>query len=145
MKKGGGGGGGGRRGIHHPPPPHPRINHQPGISNRTHATTTRPQNATCAIHKISKCVHSCGLKEKQQMVITNVYKTHAFLYSSKIVMEHYPRQHSFLQMSCYVVDIFLTTSDSSFMSNFLPHPVTVYWHRADQSRRWLYTARRLAR
>ena len=30
-------------------------------------------------------------------------------------------------------------------SNFPSHPVTVYWHRADQSQRWPYNARRLAR
>ena len=29
-------------------------------------------------------------------------------------------------------------------SNVLPHPVTVYWHRADQSQCWPYNARRLA-
>ena len=34
--------------------------------------------------------------------------------------------------------------DRSCRSNFLPHPVTVYWHRADQSQRWPYNARRLA-
>ena len=28
--------------------------------------------------------------------------------------------------------------------NFLPHPVTVYWHRADQSQHWPYNARCLA-
>ena len=32
----------------------------------------------------------------------------------------------------------------SCRSNVLPHPVTVYWHRADQSQRWPYNARRLA-
>ena len=34
--------------------------------------------------------------------------------------------------------------DRSCRSNFLPHPVTVYWHRADQSKRWPYNARRVA-
>ena len=34
--------------------------------------------------------------------------------------------------------------DRSCRSNFLPHPVTVYWHRADQPQRWPYIARRLA-
>ena len=34
--------------------------------------------------------------------------------------------------------------DTSCRSNFLPHPVTVYWHRADQSQRWPYNAGRLA-
>ena len=34
--------------------------------------------------------------------------------------------------------------DRSCRSNFLPHPVTVYWHRADQSQCWPYNARRLA-
>ena len=34
--------------------------------------------------------------------------------------------------------------DRSCRPNFLPHPVTVYWHRADQSQRWPYNARRLA-
>ena len=34
--------------------------------------------------------------------------------------------------------------DTSCRSNVLPHPVTVYWHRADQSQRWPYNARRLA-
>ena len=34
--------------------------------------------------------------------------------------------------------------DRSCRSNFLPHTVTVYWHRADQSQRWPYNARRLA-
>ena len=34
--------------------------------------------------------------------------------------------------------------ERSCRSNFLPHPVTVYWHRADQSQRWPYNARRLA-
>ena len=29
-------------------------------------------------------------------------------------------------------------------SNFLPHPVTVYWHWANQSQHWPYNARRLA-
>ena len=33
--------------------------------------------------------------------------------------------------------------DRSCRSNFLPHPVTVYWHWADQSQRWPYNARRL--
>ena len=28
--------------------------------------------------------------------------------------------------------------------SFLPHPVTVYWYRADQSQRWPYNARHLA-
>ena len=28
--------------------------------------------------------------------------------------------------------------DTSTRSNFLPHPVTVHWHRADQSQRWPY-------
>ena len=32
----------------------------------------------------------------------------------------------------------------SCRSNFLPHPVTGYWHRVDQSQRWPYNARRLA-
>ena len=35
--------------------------------------------------------------------------------------------------------------DRNFRSNFLPHPVTIYWHRADQSQSWPYNARRLAR
>ena len=34
--------------------------------------------------------------------------------------------------------------DRSCRSNFPSHPVTVYWHRADQSQRWPYNARRLA-
>ena len=34
--------------------------------------------------------------------------------------------------------------DRSCRSDFLPHPVTVYWHRADQSQRWPSNARRLA-
>ena len=34
--------------------------------------------------------------------------------------------------------------DRSCRSNFPSHPVTVYWHRADQSRCWPYNARRLA-
>ena len=34
--------------------------------------------------------------------------------------------------------------DRSSRSNFLPHPVTVNWHRADQSQRWSYNNRRLA-
>ena len=38
----------------------------------------------------------------------------------------------------------LPHSDRSCRSNVLPHPVTVYWHRADQSQRWPYNARRLA-
>ena len=36
------------------------------------------------------------------------------------------------------------TWDRSCRSNVLPHPVTVYWHRADQSQCWPYNARRLA-
>ena len=34
--------------------------------------------------------------------------------------------------------------DRSCRSNFPSHPVTVYWHRADQSQHWPYNARRLA-
>ena len=34
--------------------------------------------------------------------------------------------------------------DRSCTSNFPSHPVTVYWHRADQSQRWPYNARCLA-
>ena len=34
--------------------------------------------------------------------------------------------------------------DRSCRSNFLSHPVTVYWHLADQSQCWPYNARRLA-
>ena len=34
--------------------------------------------------------------------------------------------------------------DRSCRSNVLPHPVTVHWHRADQSQCWPYNARRLA-
>ena len=34
--------------------------------------------------------------------------------------------------------------DRSCRSNFPSHPVTVYWHRADQSQYWPYNARRLA-
>ena len=34
--------------------------------------------------------------------------------------------------------------DRSCRSNVPSHPVTVYWHRADQSQRWPYNARRLA-
>ena len=34
--------------------------------------------------------------------------------------------------------------DRSCRSNFPSHPVTVYWHWADQSQRWPYNARRLA-
>ena len=34
--------------------------------------------------------------------------------------------------------------DRSCRSNFLSHSVTVYWHRANQSRHWHYIARRLA-
>ena len=34
--------------------------------------------------------------------------------------------------------------DRSCRSNCPSHPVTVYWHRADQSQRWYYIARRLA-
>ena len=34
--------------------------------------------------------------------------------------------------------------DRSCRSNFPSHPVTVYWHQADQSQRWPYNARRLA-
>ena len=34
--------------------------------------------------------------------------------------------------------------DRSCRPNFPSHPVTVYWHRADQSQRWPYHARRLA-
>ena len=33
--------------------------------------------------------------------------------------------------------------DRSCRSNFPSHPVTVYWHRADQSQCWPYNARRL--
>ena len=38
----------------------------------------------------------------------------------------------------------VTYWDRSCRSNFLPHPVTVYWHRVDQFQRWPYNARRLA-
>ena len=38
----------------------------------------------------------------------------------------------------------LPHKDTSCRSNFLPHPVTVYWHRANQSPGWPYNARRLA-
>ena len=34
--------------------------------------------------------------------------------------------------------------DRSCRSNFLPHPVTVYWHWADQSQCWSYNTRHLA-
>ena len=34
--------------------------------------------------------------------------------------------------------------DRSCRSNFPSHPVTVYWHQANQSQHWPYTARRLA-
>ena len=34
--------------------------------------------------------------------------------------------------------------DRSYRSNFLPHPLTVSWHRAGQFQRWPYNARRLA-
>ena len=34
--------------------------------------------------------------------------------------------------------------DRSCRSNFPSHPVTVYWHRANKSQHWPYTARRLA-
>ena len=34
--------------------------------------------------------------------------------------------------------------DRSCRSNFLCHPVTVYWHRTNQSKHWPYNARRLA-
>ena len=34
--------------------------------------------------------------------------------------------------------------DRSCRSNFPSHPVTVYWHRADQSQCWPYNTRRLA-
>ena len=34
--------------------------------------------------------------------------------------------------------------DRSCRSNFPSHPVTVYWHRADQSQHWPYNAMRLA-
>ena len=34
--------------------------------------------------------------------------------------------------------------DRSCRSNFPSHPVTVYWHRANQSQHWPYNARRLA-
>ena len=34
--------------------------------------------------------------------------------------------------------------DGSCRSNFPSRPVTVYWHRADQSQRWPYDTRRLA-
>ena len=34
--------------------------------------------------------------------------------------------------------------ERSCRSNWLSHPVPVYWHRADQSERWHYNARRLA-
>ena len=34
--------------------------------------------------------------------------------------------------------------DRSCRSNVLPHPVTVYWHQANQSQCWPYNARRLA-
>ena len=34
--------------------------------------------------------------------------------------------------------------DRRCRSNFPSHPVTVYWHRADQSQRWPYNAKRLA-
>ena len=36
------------------------------------------------------------------------------------------------------------TWDRSCRSNVLPHPVTVYWHRANQSQCWPYNGRRLA-
>ena len=34
--------------------------------------------------------------------------------------------------------------DRSCRPNFPSHPVTVYWHRTDQSQQWPYNARRLA-
>ena len=34
--------------------------------------------------------------------------------------------------------------DRSCRPNFPSHPVTAYWHRADQSQHWSYNARRLA-
>ena len=34
--------------------------------------------------------------------------------------------------------------DKSYRSNFLPHPVTVYWHWANQSQHWPCNARCLA-
>ena len=34
--------------------------------------------------------------------------------------------------------------DRCCRSNFLPHHVTIYWHRAYQSQRWSYNAKRLA-
>ena len=41
---------------------------------------------------------------------------------------------------CYV----LPHWDRSCRSHFQSHPVTVYWHRANQSQHWPYNARRLA-
>ena len=38
----------------------------------------------------------------------------------------------------------LPHSDKSCRSNFPSHPVTVYWHRANQSQHWPYYTRRLA-
>ena len=57
------------------------------------------------------------------------------------------QQHARLSQGQICSDNFyvLPNWDRSCRSNFLPHPVTVYWHRVDQSQRWPYNARRLAR
>ena len=52
------------------------------------------------------------------------------------------QQHASVSQGRICSDV-LPHWDRSCRSNFLPHPVTVYWHRADQSQRWPYNSRRL--
>ena len=56
------------------------------------------------------------------------------------------QQHASVSLGRICSDEFMCchTETEVCRSNFLPHPVTVYWHRANQSQHWPYNARRLA-
>ena len=49
------------------------------------------------------------------------------------------QQHACVSQGCICTDNF-----TCCRSNSLPHPVTVYWHWADQSQHWPYNGRQLA-
>ena len=68
-----------------------------------------------------------------------------YLRSQTYVSNSTSQQHASVSQGRTCTDNFTCChTDRSCRANFLPHPVTVYWHQADQSQRWPYNATRLA-
>ena len=96
-------------------------------------------------HSGHRQMHRPGLHEEIEVPLVPLVKTKIRIVCLSVGC-FTSQQHASVSQGRICTDNFymLPHWERSCRSNFLPHPVTVYRHPADQSQRWPYNARRLA-